>query len=238
MRARNEKKPRAEKDRAVYRGVRLFSRVGSPVFSGLALVFGLAAALLLVVIPIVFFVNVPPQDMVLPPYMRAVRESGALTGFDIIVGRGARFTVGADAVTLGDIKTAIYVFALLGVCVSLELSAVCSFLAKLAGGVRDHGPLDRRNADVVNYIGLTVIAGNILADIVYRWLNFTLLRTFSSEGETVRYVFGVSAAPLLLGLFILLVGFLYGYACVSAPPVPVSLPLPGEDAPPADDQPV
>lgn len=204
-----------EKARASYRSIKIFMHIGSPIFTAVAAIAAVLAVLAVIVIPIVFFVNVPPEEMLLPPYMSAVKDGGEIVEYGITVGGGVKFSVSADTVTLGDIKAVIYSFALLGAFVCLEVAAVSSFLAKLAKGLKNHGPLDVRNADTVNFIGITVITAEVLVGIVYRFLNYTMIKTFSAEAETVKYVFGVSVTPILLGVFILLVGFIYGYACIT-----------------------
>lgn len=203
------------KARASYRSIKLFMHIGSPIFTAVAAVAALVAVLMIIIIPIVFFVNVPPDQMLLPPYMNALKGGGVITEYGITVGGGVKFSVPADSVTTGDIKAVVYSFALLGAFVCLEVAAVSSFLAKLAKGLKEYGPFDVRNADTVNFIGITVITAEVLVGVVYRFLNYTMIKTFSAEAETVKYVFGVSVTPILLGVFILLVGFIYGYACIT-----------------------
>ena len=201
--------------RASYRSIKLFMHIGSPIFTAVAAVAALVAVLMIIIIPIVFFVNVPPQDMLLPPYMNAIKDGGEIIEYGITVGGGVRFSVPADTVSTGDIKSVVYSFALLGAFVCLEVAAVSTFLAKLAKGLKKSGPLDVQNADKVNFIGITVITGEVIISALYRFLNYTMIKTFSAEAETVKYVFGVSVTPILLGVFILLVGFIYGYACIT-----------------------
>ena len=200
------------KIRASYSAVKLLSKVGSPLFMGIGGFFGFCAVLILIMIPIIFLVNVPVNEMLLPPYMDAIREDGLIVGYDIIVGGGVKFSVLADTVTLGDIKAAVYSVCLLGAFAFLELTAIFVLLSRLFGNIKKNGPLHKRNADMVCFMGITVIVAEFIVSAVYRFFNYTLIKTFSVEAETVRYVFGVSLTPILLGVLILLIGIVYGYA--------------------------
>ncbi|MBR5453146.1 MAG: DUF2975 domain-containing protein [Clostridia bacterium] len=209
-------KNKESKMRASYGAVRILTKIGSPLFMALGGFFAFAAVLILIMIPIIFLVNVPVEEMLLPPYMDTVRENGAIIGYDIIIGGGVKFSVPADTVTLGDIKAAVYSVCLLGTFAALELTAVFVLLSRLFGNIKKNGPLNKRNADMICFIGITVIVSEFVVSAVYRFLNYTLVKTFSPEAETVKYVFGVSWTPILLGILILLIGTVFGYAAGTA----------------------
>ena len=219
-------KNKENKMRASYSAVKLLTKVGSPLFMGLGGIFALAAVLILIMIPIIFLVNVPVNEMLLPPYMDAVREEGIIVGYDIIIGGGVKFSVPAETVSLGDIKAAVYSVCLLGAFAALELTAIFVLLSRLFGNIKKNGPLSKRNADIVCFIGITVIVAEFVVSAVYRFFNYTLVKTFSLDAETVKYVFGVSLTPILLGVLILLIGIVYGYAAnvpaeIASPSLPV-----------------
>jgi len=220
-------KNKENKMRASYSAVKLLTKVGSPLFMGLGGIFALAAVLILIMIPIIFLVNVPVNEMLLPPYMDAVREEGVIVGYDIIIGGGVKFSVPAETVSLGDIKAAVYSVCLLGAFAALELTAIFVLLSRLFGNIKKNGPLNKRNADIVCFIGITVIVAEFVVSAVYRFFNYTLVKTFSLDSETVKYVFGVSLTPILLGVLILLIGIVYGYAA-NAPAEAPSPALPVE----------
>ena len=93
------------------------------------------------------------------------------------------------------------------------LTPICRFLSKLCANVRDDNIFDKKNADYVNFTGLTVMAGELVISFLTRWYNYKLVTLFAASTENVSFAPGISVTGILIGLFILLVGSIYGYAC-------------------------
>ena len=191
------------------------ARVLSPVFTG-AFYVGLAvAALLLITALIVLFVNVDVEKMLLPPDMKALRDaSGAVTEYSLDLGNGIRIVSPASAVTLSHIKTVIYSSIAAWLLLLLVACPVFRFLSVLLRNVGRKEALNEENARMINYIGLVILIGNTLIVALNNLLNYIQINKFVSMSEhRIEYAFSIEGAGIIMGLFILAVGTIYGYAC-------------------------
>ena len=74
--------------------------------------------------------------------------------------------------------------------------------------------LNEENARMINYIGLVILIGNTLIVALNNLLNYIQINKFVSMSEhRIEYAFSIEWAGIIMGLFILAVGTIYGYAC-------------------------
>ena len=184
------------------------ARLLSPVFTAAFYVGLAAAALLLITALIVLFVSVGPEKMLLPPGMQALRDvSGAVTEYSLDLGSGIRIVSPASAVTLSHIKTVIYSSIASWLLLLLVACPVFRFLSVLLKNV---GRKEALNED----IGLVILVGNTLIVALNNLLNYIQINKFVSMSEhRIEYAFSIEWAGIIMGLFILAVGTIYGYAC-------------------------
>ena len=191
------------------------ARLLSPVFTAAFYVGLAAAALLLITALIVLFVSVEPEKMLLPPRMQALRDvSGAVTEYSLDLGSGIRIVSPASAVTLSHIKTVIYSSIASWLLLLLVACPVFRFLSVLLKNVGRKEALNEENARMINYIGLVILVGNTLIVALNNLLNYIQINKFVSMSEhRIEYAFSIEWAGIIMGLFILAVGTIYGYAC-------------------------
>lgn len=79
---------------------------------------------------------------------------------------------------------------------------------------RQEEALNEENARMINYIGLVILVGNTLIVALNNLLNYIQINKFVSMSEhRIEYAFSIEWAGIIMGLFILAVGTIYGYAC-------------------------
>ncbi len=176
-------------------------------FRVLAYISGILVGLLGVIAVILIFVNVTAEEMLFTPYMK-VMENGM---FDVSLGNGARVIVDSSVGT-ASIKGTVYA----GLFTLMAGLAVCMpvfhFLSKLMKNVGAGKVLSEENAACVNYIGMAIMLGNPFVLLVQRFFNYKLISIFIKNVE-VKFDFGIDLFGFILGLLIILIGTIYGYAC-------------------------
>lgn len=180
------------------------------VFRVLAYVAGILACLLGVMAVILLFVNVKPEELLFTPYMRVVEENGVRM-FDVSLGNGIEVFRNCSEVGVSSIKGAVYaglftIMAGLAVCVP-----VFHFLSKLMKNIGVGKVLSEENAACVNYIGLSIMVGNPLVLLIKRFFNYKLIDYFVDE--KLKFDFGIDLFGFALGMLIVLIGTIFGYAC-------------------------
>ncbi len=186
-----------------------FSKIAAPVFTALSYLGIGVAALLCVVCLIVPIVNVPTNEMLLPPFMSMDSVNGL---YEISLGNGILIRRAAADVTLGNIKTAIYCGIAVAVVVLLVLAPIFYLLGKLLKNVAEENLFAAENAGRIKRIGLLILVGNTLTLFVERFFNYYLVHTFLASGEQVVFRAGLDFVGIVMGLFVILVGNIYGYA--------------------------
>ena len=89
-------------------------KTSSMVFNTLFHVSITLVAVSFLVALIVLIVNVPTDEMLLPPYMKKIfDENGVLVEYSINLGNGASIVKPVSEVTLGNIKSVVYCFLLM-----------------------------------------------------------------------------------------------------------------------------
>lgn len=182
------------------------ARVLALVFKALSYVIAVLAALLLVVAVVLIFVDVEVDDLLFTPHMDKIGEGQ----YSLSLGNGIEIvpnkTIGA-----GHIKGAAYsgiftLFAILIVCVP-----IFGFLGKLMKNVGKKEPLSVENAMLVNYIGLCIAVGTPLVLLIKQFFNYKLVSIFVDE--KVMFNPSLDVYGIILGVFIMIIGTIYGYAC-------------------------
>lgn len=176
-------------------------------FRVLAYIAGILVGLLGVIAVVLIFVNVTAEEMLFTPYMK-VLENGM---FDVSLGNGVRVIVDSS-VGAASIKGTVYaglftLMAGLTVCIP-----VFHFLSNLMKNVAAGKVLSEYNAACVNYIGMSIMLGNPLVLLVQRFFNYKLMSIFVKNVE-LKFDFGIDLFGFMLGLLIIVIGTIYGYAC-------------------------
>lgn len=182
----------------------------APVFKAMSYVFAFAAALLAIVSFVLIFVNVQAEELIFTPYMDIIEKDGG-TFFDIELGNGVRVFREYEEVATGDIKGTLFA----GIFTLLAWLAVCVpvfyLLSKLFKNIGVGAVLNYENAACVNYIGVCIMLGNPVVLLIKRYFNYKMMSYFV-DIET-KFDFGIDLFGVVLGLLIVAIGTIYGYAC-------------------------
>lgn len=176
-------------------------------FRVLAYIAGILVGLLGVMAIILIFVNVTAEEMLFTPYMK-VMENGM---FDVSLGNGVRVIVDSSVGT-ASIKGTVYAGLFTLMAGLLVCTPVFHFLSKLMKNVAAGKVLSEENAACVNFIGMAIMLGNPIVLLVQRFFNYKLMSIFVKNIE-LKFDFGIDLFGFLLGLLIILIGTIYGYAC-------------------------
>lgn len=187
------------------------SKVLSPICTVLYHVAAVILALLAVMALIMLFVNVPAEQMILPPRMAAIKDpSGVITEYSLKLGNGIKVFTDAGDITLAHIKTVFYcriASYVLALAMSIPIFKLLSGILKKIGG----GDIfAKSNAKYINYIGAVVTVGNLLVSVLNGVFNYVQIDKFLGN---VAYSFDIDWLSVLPGAFILIAGTVYGYAC-------------------------
>ncbi|MDD6800698.1 MAG: DUF2975 domain-containing protein [Firmicutes bacterium] len=197
-------------DRAI---VKKLSGIAAPVLA-LMFYFFLGLAVLLTVIGlIVIIVNVPVNEMILPPFIRSIIGNDEITAYSVSLGNGIKIICPAEFFTLGKLKIAIYTTIAVCVGVCLMLAPVCRFVSRLLKNVAADDLLNINNGAYVKFIGLTVMIGQTFILFLSRLFNYYLVKMFVSDGSNVELSWGIDLRGIFAGLIILFVGEIYSAAC-------------------------
>ncbi len=181
------------------------------VFRVLSYIAGVLVGLLAVMSVILLFVSVTPEELLFTPYMKVVEENGVRM-FDVSLGNGVQVFRPCDQVDYSSIKGTVYaglftLMAALAVCIP-----VFHFLSKLLKNVGAGKVLTEENAAAVNYIGLSIMIGNPVVLLIQRYFNYKLISYFV-DGVRLEFDFGIDLFGFVLGLLLIVVGTIFGYAC-------------------------
>ncbi len=184
-----------------------------PLFNLMFYILCVLFALFLIIALILVFVNVDADKMLLPPDMNAVRDAlGKVTSYSLKLGNGIKITAPAEDITTAHIKLVIYA-KLFGWCVTF-LSAAPAFklIALLFGNISKNKVLNEDNAKYINYTGIIIIIGDFLYTLVNNVFNYEQVRRFAAAAK-VGFSFDLQWFGVMTGLFIIIIGTIYGYAC-------------------------
>lgn len=180
------------------------------LFRVLAYVSGILVGLLAVMAVVLIFVRVTPEELLFLPSMKVVELDG-VRHFCVSLGNGVEVFKDCALVGVASIKGTVYagLFTLMaGLLVSVP---VFHFLSCLMKNVAAGRVLSAENAGYVNYIGLAIMVGNPIVLLIQRFYNYKLISYFVDE--KLEFDFGIDLFGFLLGLLIIVIGTVYGYAC-------------------------
>lgn len=181
------------------------------IFRVLAYVSGILIGLFGVMSVILLFVDVTAEQLIFTPNMSVVTENGVKM-FDISLGNGVEVFRKFDEVNADNIRGVAYAGIFTLMAALLLCMPVFHFLSKLMKNVADGKVLSEENASFVNYIGLSIMVGNPIVLLVKRFYNYRLMTHFV-EGARLEFDFGIDMFGFVLGLLIIIIGTIYGYAC-------------------------
>ena len=200
------KKPRT---RQIYRPVVGLAKLASPVCKALYYI-SIAGVLLCGILALIIrIVNVPVEDMLLPPLM-SVHETEY---YSLYIGNGIRIDAAYDAVTLGDIKTVIYAELLLSAAFLCMMAPVSLFVSRLMKNVASGGEYNLKNARYMIYIAMSVAVGYTFVQAAGRFYNYLLVKTFVAQPEAIHLSMGFDPDGIIIGLVITLFAYIYGHTC-------------------------
>lgn len=172
---------------------------------------GILAALLVVISVVLVFVDVTAEELLFTPYMSITEENGEQF-YQVTLGNGMEVIRAYDKVDSSNIKATVYAWIFTCV-VGLGVSApVLGNLAKLFKNIGKGKALVKENAVFVNNVGFAILVGNPMVSLVKRYFNYSLMKNFVDVG--LNFDFGIDLFDFFLGLLIILLGTIYGYACV------------------------
>ena len=220
----SKKKIEPKNGRFVYRSTGKVARPLSYVLLGVFYLLIAAAVIALICIPIVALMRITPEEMVLPPFLRAETGGAGNTVFHVYFGDGVRMTVPSDRVTAEAVKSALYA-GILQFCLGcVVLAPVCRFVSSLLRNLADGRYGDKKNPDMVCFSALTLLVGSPLISAASGYFTYILQKNFAGPGVLVKYVFRPDWVALIMGLLLLFAGFAYG--CENARlPAPPTLPV-------------
>lgn len=186
---------------------RYILKLSSSIFNILFYVCIAVVMLSIMVSLIVWIVNVPTEEMLLPPYMKKIYdENGLLSEYSINLGNGAAIVKSASDVSLSDIKSVVYGFLLITSVTIAVLIPIFRFLSIIFKAFSDGNIFDRSVYRMVNYIGITTIGSGVALGFFERLVNYKLFKTFVSNIDNVKLKFGLNIQVILIGAIILILG--------------------------------
>jgi len=188
-------------------------KITRPLLIGAFYLCLLFVALLLIISLILVFVSVSPDKMLLPPDMVAVKDaSGVITAYKLELGNGVGVTCAAADVTLGHIKLVIYAKILLAAVALACLAPIFRFLSVTFKNFAEGRVLEAENAKYINYCGILIMAGSFLYTAFENLFNYAQINKFVTNAD-VHFVFELNWFGIILGVFVVVIGTMYGYTC-------------------------
>lgn len=212
-----------------YQFVSILSKILQPVFNILFYISVFFVLLLMILSLILLFVNMPVDEMLLPPFMHkadvylqeeAYSEASSDTaaevaeGYVITLGNGVKIATLAENVTLGNIKTVLYAEITVLVFALLTVAPILKFLAALLNNINKKIYFDLKNARYIMFIGLCVSVGTMLIRFMSQFYNYYLLNQFITDAsQEISLHLRIDALSGLTGLAIILIGFIFAHSC-------------------------
>lgn len=189
------------------------SRVLSPITNALFYISIVSILLLAIISVIVFFVKVPVDDMLLPPFMKKVVDADETALYSIDFGVGFKITTLRSEVSIEDIKAVIYSFILLIISSLIMLAPIFKFLSRFFKNIGERNLFSEDNARMMNRVGVSVVLGNILTGLASQFYLYTLANTFLVvDAKILKMSLSYDWKSLVVGSFIIFLGSVYGCA--------------------------
>ncbi len=202
------KRNREKKPKLTYGKISGISKIASPILKALYYAAIVAAVLVGIVALIMLFVNVPVDEMLLPPYM-----SETDSGYSIAIGNGIRIDTPKEDVTLGDIKTVVYAELMLFAASLCIFAPICLFLSKISKNLASDGLYNMKNGRYMMYVGITVAVGYSFVSVVRDFYNYLLVKTYTPVPEAVHLSLRPELGGIFAGLVIIIFACVYSAAC-------------------------
>lgn len=156
--------------------------------------------------------NTAPEDMILPPFMHHTAAGGT---YEISLCNGILVTVGAETVTLSAIKSALYCGIALAEGILAVLTPILLFLSGLMKNIAEKKLFLLSNARYIGKIGWCILIGNTAVLLIRRFFNYYLIKVFlpPEAAELISFRAGPDLMGLVMGVLVLLLSAVYGYAC-------------------------
>ena len=204
------------KNKKNYRFVFAVSKLLSPLFNILFYIAVFFIVLSLILCVIIFFVNVEPGKMLLPPFMHKIAgDAGNIASYEITFGNGIKVITDVMNVELGDIKSVIYAGLFVLICTFLTIAPIFRFLSMLLKNIASgklENILDEKNPRYIMFIGLCVFLGTVLIRFVMRFYNYYLaVRFIKGAPQEIKLSLGIDLLDGITGLVILFIGLIIAY---------------------------
>lgn len=191
------------------RKITAISKIGAPVLKAVHYLSMVAAVLAVIVAFIMLFVNVPPEEMMLPPFM-SVHGEGADAYYSLTVGNGIRMELPFGEVTTGDIKTVINAEIVLFAAYCIVIAPIALFMSKFMKNLANGEGVGCKNHRNLMFIGLSVSAGGVLIGIARSIYNYMLISGFTPDTTVVKFSFSIDLGGILIGLMIIVFSYFFG----------------------------
>lgn len=191
------------------RKIAAVSKVCAPILKAVHYLSMVAALLAVIIAFIMLFVNVPPEEMMLPPFM-SVHGEGADAYYSLTVGDGIRMELPYADVTTGDIKTVINAEIVLFVAYCIVIAPMALFMSKFMKDIAKGDEANGKHHRNLMFIGLSVSAGGVLIGIARSIYNYMLISGFTPDTTTVKFAIGVDFGGILIGLMIMVFSYFFG----------------------------
>jgi hypothetical protein len=196
-----------------YRRIVPVTKTLKPIFNILFYILCVLFALFLIIGFILLFVSVDVDKMLLPPDMNTIKDSlGNITSYSLRLGNGIQIISPAKDVTLWHIKLVIYAKICTWCVTFLCAAPVFKLAAKLFSNVSENKILNEENAKYINYTGIIIIVSDFFYTVVNNVFNYEQVKKFITTAK-IDYSFDIEWFGIIMGLFIIVIGTIYGYAC-------------------------
>lgn len=221
----NKVKSRVKKPKN-YAFIAVISKILQPVLNILFYITAALTVFLIILSVIVFFVNMPVDEMLLPPFMsRTMIEEATASpslldveynAYNIHLGNGVKITTLASNVTLDNIKAALFAEIIVLIFTFLTIAPIFKFLAAFLKNINAKEYFHARNARYIMFIGLCVSVGTIVIRFASQFYNYHLLKQFmilTDASPTIALSLRVDILSGMTGVVIIFFGLIYAYIC-------------------------
>jgi len=205
-----EKKPKS------YKFVGVTAKILQPIFNILFYAAIVFVCLFVILAIILFFVNMPVDEMLLPPFMHKIKpyNNPTLEAYVIQLGNGVKITTAAENVTLGNVKTVFFAGINVVIFVLLTLAPIFRFLESLLENINKKRFFDSKNARYIMFIGLCISVGTIAIRFMTQFYNYYLLTQFITDAQQdIDLQLGVDVLSGVTGVAIIFIGLIFAYIC-------------------------
>ena len=199
-----------------YKFVGVLAKILHPTFNVLFYITAVFIFLFIILTVILFFVNMPVEEMLLPPFMNKIMpyNNPILEAYVISLGNGVKITTFAENVSLENIKIVFFAGINVVVFVLLTVAPIFRFAAALLDNINKKKYFDIKNARYIMFIGLCVSIGTVIIRFMTQFYNYYLLTQFITDAsQDIAMHLRVDILSGIAGLVIILTGIIFAYIC-------------------------